>query len=204
MGFYQDHILPYLIHLAMRRQDFARYRERVLADAQGRVLEIGIGSGLNLPFYTQRAQQVIGLDPSPRLLAMARGAGRQLEGAIELVEGSAEAVPLEDRSVDTVVTTWTLCSIPDPRRALAEMRRVLKPRGRLLFVEHGLAPDPKVRWWQDRLTPAWKRMGGGCHLNRAIAQLIEEAGFQFERLDSGYMRGPKPMTFMYEGRAAPR
>jgi len=204
MGFYQAHILPHLLHLAMRRQDFARYRERVLADAQGRVLEIGIGSGLNLPFYAQRAQQVIGLDPSPRLLAMARGAGRQLEGAIELVEGSAEAVPLEDRSVDTVVTTWTLCSIPDPRRALAEMRRVLKPRGRLLFVEHGLAPDPKVRWWQDRLTPAWKRVGGGCHLNRAIAQLIEEAGFQFERLDSGYMRGPKPMTFMYEGRAAPR
>ena len=204
MGFYNDYILPYLINLAMRRQDFARYRERVLADAQGRVLEIGIGSGLNLPFYAQRVQQVIGLDPSPRLLAMARGAGRQLEGAIELVEGSAEAVPLEDRSVDTVVTTWTLCSIPDPRRALAEMRRVLRPRGRLLFVEHGLAPDPKVRWWQDRLTPAWKRVGGGCHLNRAIAQLIEEAGFQFERLDTGYMRGPKPMTFMYEGRAGPR
>ena len=135
---------------------------------------------------------------------MARGAGRKAGGAIELVEGSAEAVPLEDRSVDTVVTTWTLCSIPDPRRALAEMRRVLRPGGRLLFVEHGLAPDPKVRWWQDRITPAWKRVGGGCHLNRAIAQLIEEAGFQFERLDTGYMRGPKPMTFMYEGRARPR
>ena len=132
---------------------------------------------------------------------MARGAGRKAGGAIELVEGSAEAVPLEDRSVDTVVTTWTLCSIPDPRRALAEMRRVLRPGGRFLFVEHGLAPDPKVRWWQDRITPAWKRVGGGCHLNRAIAQLIEEAGFQFERLDTGYMRGPKPMTFMYEGRA---
>ena len=204
MGFYQDHILPHLIHLAMRRQDFAPYRERVLANAQGRVLEIGIGSGLNLPFYAQRAQQVIGLDPSPRLLAMARGAGRKAGGAIELVEGSAEAVPLEDRSVDTVVTTWTLCSIPDPRRALAEMHRVLRPGGRFLFVEHGLAPDPKVRWWQDRITPAWKRVGGGCHLNRAIAQLIEEAGFQFERLDTGYMRGPKPMTFIYEGRARPR
>ena len=201
MSFYQDYILPYLIHLAMRRQDFAPYRERVLADAQGRVLEIGIGSGLNLPFYAQRAQQVIGLDPSARLLAMARAAGRRLEGAIELVEGSAEVLPLENRSVDSVVMTWTLCSIPDARRALAEMRRVLRPGGRFLFVEHGLAPDPKVRWWQDRITPAWKRVGGGCHLNRAIAQLIEEAGFQFERLDTGYMRGPKPMTFMYEGRA---
>ena len=153
MGFYQDHILPHLIHLAMRRQDFAPYRERVLADAQGRVLEIGIGSGLNLPFYAQRAQQVIGLDPSPRLLAMARGAGRQLEGAIELVEGSAEAVPLEDRSVDTVVTTWTLCSIPDVDRALREARRILKPGGRLVFVEHGLSPDPQVVKWQNRLTP---------------------------------------------------
>ena len=145
MGFYQDHILPYLIHLAMRRQDFARYRERVLADAQGRVLEIGIGSGLNLPFYTQRAQQVIGLDPSPRLLAMARGAGRQLEGAIELVEGSAEAVPLDDRSIDTVVTTWTLCSIPDARRALAEMRRVLRPGGRMLVLDFG---KPQNRVWR--------------------------------------------------------
>ena len=114
---------------------------------------------------------------------------------------SAEAVPLEDRSVDTVVTTWTLCSIPDPRRALDEMRRVLRHGGRLLFVEHGLAPDPKVRWWQDRLTPTWKHVGGGCHLNRAIADLIEAAGFEFERLDTGYMRGPKPMTFMYEGSA---
>jgi ubiquinone/menaquinone biosynthesis C-methylase UbiE len=204
MGFYQDYILPYLINLAMRRQDFAPYRERVLADAQGRVLEVGIGPGLNLPFYAQRAQQVIGLDPSPRLLAMARRAGRGTDSAIELIEGSAEAVPLDDRSVDTVVTTWTLCSIPDAPRALAEMRRVLRPGGRLLFVEHGLAPDPKVRWWQDRITPAWKRVAGGCHLNRAIAQLIEEAGFQFERLDTGYMRGPKPMTFMYEGRARPR
>src|SRR5262249_3038362 len=108
MGFYRDHVLPYLIHLAMREQDFVTYRERVLADAQGRVLEIGIGSGLNLPFYAQRAQQVIGLDPSPRLLAMARRAGRKAEAKIELLEGSAEALPLDTRSVDTVVTTWTL------------------------------------------------------------------------------------------------
>jgi len=204
MGFYQNHIVPYLIHLAMQQRNLAAYRERVLAGAQGRVLEIGIGSGLNLPFYAQNVQQVIGLDPSPRLLAMARRAGRSGRASIELVEGSAEAVPLEDTSVDTVVTTWTLCSIPDPHRALGEMRRVLRPGGSLLFVEHGLAPEPKVRWWQDRLTPAWKRIGGGCHLNRAIADLIAAAGFEFERLDTGYMRGPKPMTFMYEGRARPR
>ncbi len=108
---------------------------------------------------------------------------------------------LDDKSVDTVVTTWTLCTIPSVTRALSEMRRVLKPGGRLLFVEHGRSPDPNVRRWQDRLTPLWKRIAGGCHLNRAISQLIEESGFRIERMDTGYMKGPKPMTFMYEGSA---
>jgi ubiquinone/menaquinone biosynthesis C-methylase UbiE len=203
MGFYQDHIVPYLIHLAMRQRNLVPYRERVLANAQGRVLEVGIGSGFNLPFYPPHAQQVIGLDPSAKLLALARR-GRRVETPIQFVEGSAEAVPLEANSVDTVVTTWTLCSIPDVHRALGEMRRVLRPGGSLLFVEHGLSPEPKIRKWQDRLTPAWRRVAGGCHLNRSIAQLIEGAGFQLDRLETGYMRGPKPMTFMYEGRACPR
>ena len=108
---------------------------------------------------------------------------------------------LDDKSVDTVVTAWTLCTIPGVTRALSEMRRVLKPSGRLLFVEHGRSPDPNVRRWQDRLTPLWRRIGGGCHLNRAISQLIEESGFRIERMDTGYMKGPKPMTFMYEGSA---
>jgi ubiquinone/menaquinone biosynthesis C-methylase UbiE len=168
------------------------------------VLEIGIGSGLNLPFYSPTVERVIGLDPSPKLLSMARQASRPTLSAIEFVEGSSEAIPLEDGSVDTVVTTWTLCSIPDAQRALREMRRVLKLGGRLLFVEHGRAPDASVRWWQDHLNPAWKRLGGGCHLNRAIGTLIEGAGFQFERLETGYMRGPRPMSFMYEGSARPR
>jgi ubiquinone/menaquinone biosynthesis C-methylase UbiE len=147
--------------------------------------------------------RVIGLEPSPKLLAMARRV-RTGNGPVEFIEGSAEAIPLQDASVDTVVTTWTLCSIPDALRALRDMRRVLRPGGRLLFVEHGRSPDPNVMWWQDRLTPAWKRLGGGCHLNRAIGTLIEAAGFQFDRLQTGYMRGPKPMTFMYEGSARPR
>jgi ubiquinone/menaquinone biosynthesis C-methylase UbiE len=203
MGFYQDHIVPYLINLAMRQRMLVPYRERVLADAQGRVLEIGIGSGLNLPFYAHSPQQVIGLDPSAKLLAMARRT-RRVQRPITFVEGSAEAVPLDANSIDTVVTTWTLCSIPDVQRALDEMRRVLRPGGSLLFVEHGLSPDPKVRKWQDRLTPAWRCVAGGCHLNRPIAQLIEAAGFRLDRLETGYMRGPKPMTFMYEGRARPR
>jgi ubiquinone/menaquinone biosynthesis C-methylase UbiE len=120
------------------------------------------------------------------------------------LKGSAEAIPLESKSVDTVVTTWTLCTIPEVARALSEMRRVLKPGGRLLFVEHGRSPDPNVRCWQDRLTPLWKRIGGGCHLNRAIGQLIEESGFRIENINTGYMKGPKPMTFMYEGSARPK
>jgi len=204
MGFYQDRILPFVIHMAMRQRNLAAYRNRVVPAAEGRVLEIGIGSGLNLPFYTRQADQVIGLDSSPRLLSMARQAARPSMSAVEFVEGSAEAIPLEDRSVDTVVTTWTLCSIPDAPRSVREMRRVLKPGGRLLFVEHGRAPDAGVRWWQDHLNPAWKHLGGGCHLNRAIGALIEGAGFQFERIETGYMRGPRPLAFMYEGSARPR
>jgi ubiquinone/menaquinone biosynthesis C-methylase UbiE len=163
-------------------------------------LEVGIGSGLNLSRYSAHVQQVIGLEPSPKLLNIARHVGRQ-SFPVDLIEGSAEEIPLEDASVDTVITTWTLCTIPDASRALNEMRRVLNPGGRLLFVEHGRAPDANVVWWQDRLTPIWKGIGGGCHLNRAIGSLIESSGFQFERLQTGYMRGPKPMTFMYEGSA---
>ena len=204
MGFYQDHIFPVLINLAMRRQELAAYRSRVIPDANGRVLEIGIGSSLNLPFYSSNVERLIGLDSSTKLLSMVRRNRRPDTPSLELVEGSAEAIPLERASVDAVVTTWTLCSIPDAGRALREMRRVLRPTGRLLFVEHGRAPEPNVRWWQDHLTPAWKRIGGGCHLNRAIQSLIEDGGFQFDRFETGYMRGPKALAFMYEGTARPR
>jgi ubiquinone/menaquinone biosynthesis C-methylase UbiE len=204
MGFYEDRILPHLIHLAMREETFLAYRRRVVSRAQGRVLEVGVGSGLNLPLYTDAVAHVVGLDPSVRLLSKARRL--QWIGAlsVDLIEGSAEALPLEDESIDTVVTTWTLCSIPDVGAALREMRRVLKPSGRLLFVEHGRAADSKVRRWQDRLTPAWKRVAGGCHLNRPIRQLLEDSEFEIERVETGYMKGPKPMTFIYEGQARPR
>jgi ubiquinone/menaquinone biosynthesis C-methylase UbiE len=132
---------------------------------------------------------------------MAAEANRRTALSVELIKSSAEMIPVEDHSIDTVLITWTLCSIPDVNRALSEMRRVLKPNGRLLFVEHGLSPDNKVRRWQNRLNPVWKRVAGGCNLNRAIAQLIEVAGFRIERVDTGYMKGPRPMTFMYEGYA---
>lgn len=204
MSFYQDQIVPLLINVVMRQRNLTAYRSRVIPAAEGRVLEIGIGSGLNLPFYSPNVQDVIGLEPSPKLLGMARRAKRSGTTAVEFVESSAEKIPLESAAIDTVVTTWTLCSIPDVSGALGEMRRVLKPGGRLLFVEHGRAPDPRVVQWQDRLTPIWKCVGGGCHLNRAIGTLIEDAGFRFDRLERGYMPGPKPMTFMYEGSARPR
>ena len=201
MSFYEDRILPHLVNLAMRNHRLLPYRERVVAGAEGRVLEIGIGSGLNLPFYAPRVREVLGLEPAPRLIAMARGAAKKTAIPVTLLQGSAEAIPLDDASIDTVVFTWTLCSIPDPALALHEMRRVLKPSGRLLFVEHGQAPEANVRRWQDRLTPAWKRIAGGCHLNRPIRTLIETNGFDMLKIETGYMRGPKPMTFIYEGYA---
>ena len=201
MSFYEQRFLPHLVNWSMRQPAFIEYRSRVLGTAEGRVLEIGIGSGLNLPHYRDVVRHVIGLEPSSKLLTMARGAGKKAVPSVELVQGSAEAIPLENESVHTVVSTWTLCSVPAVEGALAEIRRVLKPGGRLLFVEHGLSPDSGVRLWQDRLTPMWKRIAGGCHLNRPIPQLIERAGFCLEQMATGYMPGPRPMTFMYEGSA---
>lgn len=203
MNFYSDHVLPHVINLSMRNRELRPYRERVISHAAGRVLEIGIGSGLNLPFYGSQVQEILGLEPSARLSAMAQRLAEQSNAPTTLVAGSAESIPLENASIDTVVTTWTLCSIPDAARALAEIRRVLKPSGQLLFVEHGLAPENNVRRWQNRLTPVWKKIGGGCRLNRPISALIESAGFNIRQIEKGYMKGPKPMTFMYEGRATP-
>jgi len=191
MGFYQERVLPWLVHLSMRQRRLVPYRSRVVSSATGRVLEVGIGSGLNLPFYGNTVAEIIGLEPSPKLLDMANAAARKSQIPLRLIEGTAEAIPIEQQSVDAVVTTWTMCSIPEIQSALREMRRVLRPGGHLLFVEHGRAPEPGVRWWQDHLTPAWKHLSGGCHLNRAIEELIESAGFRIERLDRGYMQGPK-------------
>jgi ubiquinone/menaquinone biosynthesis C-methylase UbiE len=201
MSFYGEYVLPHLINLSMRNRELTPYRERVISHAEGRVLEIGSGSGLNLPFYGRQVQEILGLEPSARLTAMAQRAVAQ--APVRFIAGSAETIPIEDQSIDTVVTTWSLCSIPDAAQALAEMRRVLKPTGQLLFVEHGLAPEDKVRRWQHRLTPTWKKIGGGCHLDRPIGALIEDAGFRMHELETGYAKGPKPLTFMYEGRATP-
>ncbi len=202
MGLYNDFILPRLLDFAMSNKQLLPFRERVIGAAEGRVLEIGVGSGRNLPFCRSPANEILALEPSPKLVAMARGAADS-GVPVRFLEASAETIPLDDGTVDTVVTTWTLCSIPQAASALGEMRRVLRPGGKLLFAEHGLAPSASVRWWQDRLTPAWQRISGGCHLNRPIRSMIEDAGFRIDRIETGYMPGPKPMTFMYEGSARP-
>ncbi|MBL27281.1 MAG: SAM-dependent methyltransferase [Rhodospirillaceae bacterium] len=200
MHFYNEHILPRLTHLAMRQEQLLPYRSRAVAIARGRVLEVGVGSGLNLALYPDAVRGVIGIDPSPGLLRLAVAASRNRTPETTLIEGSAEELPLEDGSIDCAIATWTLCSIPQPRRALSEIRRVLKPRtGIFSFVEHGLAPEPRVQRWQRWLTPAWSRCAGNCHLDRPTATLIEESGFRIEELRTGYASGPKPMVFMYEG-----
>ena len=202
MSFYERAILPRLIHAGMRQARFQPYRHRLVSAADGRVLEIGFGSGLTVPMYSGPTL-LIGLDPSARALSIARAAISHATYPVEILEGSAEAIPLDSHSVDTVVAAWTLCSIPDVARALQEVRRVLLPSGRFLFVEHGRSPDAKVAAWQQRLTPVWKRIAGGCHLDRAVGPLVEQAGFRIERMQTGYMPGPRPLTFMYEGCARP-
>jgi ubiquinone/menaquinone biosynthesis C-methylase UbiE len=179
-------------------------RVRVVPKARGKVLEVGIGSGLNLPYYdSDQVEKVWGLDPSEELLAMAASEAAQVDLEVELISERGEQIPLDDESFDTVVTTFTLCSIPDAPRALASMARVLKPDGELLFCEHGVAPDESVRRWQNRLNPIWKRVGGGCHLNRPIPDLIEQNGFELTAVKARYMPGWRWASYQYWGSAVP-
>jgi ubiquinone/menaquinone biosynthesis C-methylase UbiE len=193
-----------MTHLSMRQKQLVPFRRRAVGAAEGRVLEIGVGSGMNLPLYGAAVASVIGLEPSSELLRMARAHSLSAAGVpITLINASAESIPMESGSIDTVVTTWTLCTIPNASLALAEMRRVLKPAGALLFVEHGRAPEPGVARWQDRLDPLWSRLAGGCHLNRKIDDLIIGAGFRVEALKHARMPGPRTHSFLYEGSARP-
>jgi ubiquinone/menaquinone biosynthesis C-methylase UbiE len=204
MGYYERRIVPWMTHLAMRQKQLVPFRRRAVGAAEGRVLEIGVGSGMNLPLYGAAAASVIGLEPSSELLRMARARSLSAAGVpITLIEGSAESIPIERGSIDTVVTTWTLCTIPNASLALAEVRRVLKPAGAFLFVEHGRAPEPGVARWQDRLDPLWSRLAGGCHLNRQIDDLIVGAGFRIEALTYARMPGPRTHSFLYQGSARP-
>jgi ubiquinone/menaquinone biosynthesis C-methylase UbiE len=203
-GFYARYVLPHVIDLVMRDKEAARLRAAWVPKARGDVLEVGIGSGLNLRYYSDQVKRVLGVDPSTGLRKMAEERAAAAHVHVDLLPQSAEgALPIEDRSIDTVVMTWTLCSIPDPSAALGEIKRVLKPEGQMIFVEHGRAPDAGVVVWQDRITPIWKRIGGGCHLNRSIDSLIEGAGFRLAEFTTGYLPGPRPMTYTYQGLARP-
>ncbi len=203
MAFYARYVLPRIIDVSMRNPEARRLRSSWIPRATGKVLEIGVGSGLNLPFYSSEVRCVFGVDPSPQLLNMARKRAAPLPIKVEYLSQSAEEpLPLEDRSIDTAVTTWTLCSIPNVSRALEQIARVLKPDGLLIFIEHGLAPDPKVAGWQNRMTPIWRRIGGGCHLNKKIDELIRRAGLQIRELKTSYLPGPRPMSYTYEGIAS--
>ena len=201
MGFYAKYLLPRIIDLAMKNKDAAKVRAALIPQARGEVLEIGIGSGLNLPFYSPEVKHIFGVDPSLELQKMA---AKRLVGPIKvdfIPQSAEEPLPLDEASMDTVVIAWTLCSIPNAAKALEQMRRVLKSDGRLIFVEHGRAPDRKVAAWQDRLTPVWKHATGGCHLNRKVDELITGAGFQLTELTTSYLPGPRPMTYTYQGAA---
>jgi ubiquinone/menaquinone biosynthesis C-methylase UbiE len=200
MSFYARYVLPRLIDVAMRNKETARLRAEWIPHARGHVLEVGIGSGLNLPFYSPEVERVYGVDPSVELGRLARTRAADSATKVEFLPQSAEyPLPLANASMDTVVLTWTLCSIPNTSNALQEMKRVLKPRGRLIFVEHGRAPDAGVVLWQERLTPFWKRFTGGCHLNRKIDELITGAGFRITELTTCYLPGPRPMAYTYQG-----
>ena len=204
MGFYSRYVVPKLTHLSMGQAQLQPYRSRVINGAIGRVLEIGFGSGRNIPYYSAAVDEVVGVDVSPEMLALAASAVAGSPCRVTLLARSAESLPFADRTFDTVVTTWSLCSIPDPAAALREARRVLVRHGQLRFVEHGLSPDPGVSKWQHRLTPVWCRCTGGCHLNRKIDDLVRSAGFTFAELSMGYARGPRTMAYMYEGAVTPK
>ncbi len=200
MSFYNDRVLPYIVNAAMSTQAIKEERRRCLAPLSGNVLEIGFGSGHNLPFYPADVTRVVGVDPSMTSARLARKRIEAVPFSVEFVGLSAERLPIDDRSVETIVSTFTLCTIPDVAGALREMRRVLRPGGHLHFVEHGRASDPRVARWQARLNGIQRAMFGGCNLNRPIAGLIEEAGFEIERLENDYMKGaPKFAGYLYRG-----
>jgi ubiquinone/menaquinone biosynthesis C-methylase UbiE len=202
MGFYDRHILPRLIDIACSVRPVGRQREKIVPRARGRVLEVGIGTGLNLLYYdTLKVERVWGLDPALEMHKLAARRVRESGLSVELIGMSGEQIPMDDNTFDTVLVTYTLCSIPDVLKALREMRRVLKPDGELLFCEHGLAPEEKVRRWQHRLTPVWQKIAGGCHLDRPIPELIRQADFKIGDLETLYLPGPRPLTFNYWGSA---
>lgn len=207
MGLYARYVLPKLIDAACAQKPMAELRSRYVPRATGRVLEIGFGTGLNLPHYAVGSgapTAVVALEPSVHIAARAEQRLAETPLEVEVLRESAEEIPAPDATFDTVLSTWTLCSVPNVYQALRELRRVLRPRGRLLFIEHGASHERRVLAWQRRLTPVWKLIGGGCHLARPADRLIEDAGFRIAELETGYLPGPRVATFTYRGVATRR
>jgi len=204
MSFYDKYILPSFLNCACGSKPISYQREKIVPQAQGVILEVGIGSGLNIPFYDRtKVEKIIGLDPSPELNAMAQKVADEHAVSIDFILSGAEDIPLPDNHVDSVLVTYTMCTIPDALTANKEMLRVLKPDGRLIFCEHGLAPDAKVSKWQSRIDPFWGKIAGGCHLNRNIPELIRSAGFQIQTMDEMYLPStPKFAGYNYWGVAS--
>ena len=197
MGLYSKFVLPKIVNCVCGLKPTRKQREKVVPQATGKVLEIGIGSGLNLPFYNaEQVAHITGIDPAPEMWEL-----NSWKGDIEVnyVQSSAEDLNLENDSFDSIVCTYTLCTIPNAQKALSEIMRVLKPNGKFIFTEHGLAPDPSVMKTQNRINPYWKRLGGGCNLNRNMEELISESGFKFSSFDKMYIPGWKPASFNYWG-----
>jgi len=201
MSLYDKYILPSFLNCACGSKPINYQRQKVVPLAGGIILEVGIGSGLNIPFYDRaKVEKLIGLDPSPELNAMAQKMADQHDLEVEFLLSGAENIPLPDDHVDTVLVTYTMCTIPDALTANKEMLRVLKPGGRMIFCEHGLAPDAKVSKWQSRIDPFWGKIAGGCHLNRDIPELIRSSGFQIQTMDEMYLPStPKFAGYNYWG-----
>jgi ubiquinone/menaquinone biosynthesis C-methylase UbiE len=203
MGIYDKYLLPKLVHFTCGQVPTMRQRGKVVPLASGRVLEIGIGSGLNIPFYdAQRVEHLWGLDPSSEMWSIAQKNAAEHHLDAEFIQSGAESIPLENNSADTVLMTFTMCTIPDIHMALDEVRRVLKPSGKLIFCEHGTAPDENIRRWQNRLNPIWKKLAGGCNLNRSIPVILEQSGFKSADMRTMYLPGWKPAAYNYWGTAS--
>lgn len=204
MNLYDRYVMPLLIDTLCGMGDIQKERAKLLPRATGKVLEIGIGTGRNLEFYDRdKLSALHGLDPADQMNAKAEARAKKAGLEVELITLSAEQIPAPDASYDTIVCTFTLCTIPDPVKALREMRRVLNPGGQLLFCEHGRSPEPHVHKWQDRLTPYWKPIAGGCHLNRSVNDMLAEGGFRTTEIESSYLWGPKPVVYVTRGVAVP-